>query len=92
MAFELDIAEGFLNYKKDEKVNFSSFNILSYFLFLMYKVGSYCGFFKEWKEMKMKDDCKEEMLRQLDVKLLIQRISFLERINLYILCKNKVEL
>ena len=77
MAFELDIAQKFFKYKEDEEINFSYFNIFSYFMYLVYRVGDFCGICKGWKEMKKKVECKEEMLKQLDVKLILQRLNFL---------------
>ena len=85
MSFELDIAQRFFQYKKDENNDFSSFNIFSYFGYLVFKAGSFCGLCKNWSETKKKVTCKEEMLKQLDVQLFLQRFSFLERATEYLL-------
>ena len=61
MSFELDIAEKFFKYEDGEDINFKCFNIFTYFLYLIYKVGSYVGLCKSWREMKRRVDCKEEM-------------------------------
>ena len=46
---------------------------------MIYRVGSYVGLCKSWREMKRRVYCKDEMLKQLDVKLILQRLNFLER-------------
>ena len=79
MSFELDIAQEFFRDKNDEKMDFSAFNIFSYFMYLFYQVGSFFGFCKSWKKVKEEVICKDEMVKQLDVKLLLQRFNFLER-------------
>ena len=79
MSFELDVAQKFFRFGEDERADFSSFNIFSYFAYLLYKAGDFCGWCGEWKDMRRKVECKEEMLKQLDVKLFLQRFSFLER-------------
>ena len=48
MSFELDIAQRFFKYREDEKNNFTGFNILSYFGYLVFKAGSFCGLCKGW--------------------------------------------
>ena len=58
MAFELDVAQRYFKYSDGEKTDFSSFNIFSYFLYLFYKVGSFCNLCKDWKAMKKQVDCK----------------------------------
>jgi hypothetical protein len=88
MAFELDLAQRFFKYRDEELSDFSDFNIFTYFSYLTYKVGSYCGLCKGWREMRKRAECKEEMLKQLDVKLLLQRINFLERATEHILDAN----
>lgn len=51
--------------------------MLTYLGYIIFKVGSYCGLCQGWESMRKKVECKEEMLKQLDVKLILQRISFL---------------
>ena len=79
MAFELDLSQRFFKDKNGENNNFSNFNIFAYFVYLLYKAGSFCGLCKGWKETKKKVSCKDEMLKQLDIHLFLQRFSFLER-------------
>jgi hypothetical protein len=67
MSFELDIAQHFFKYKDDEDSDFSKFNIFTYFGYLFYKAGSFCGLCKRWKEMEKKVKCKEEVSKQLDI-------------------------
>ena len=78
-SFELDIAQNFFQGRNDGKMDFSAFNIFSYFRYLFYQVGSFFGFCKSWRKVKEEITCKGEMVKQLDVKLLLQRFNFLER-------------
>ena len=92
MSFELDIAQKFIRDRNGESVDFSGFNVFSYLIYLVYKAGSLCGCCKEWRGMRKQVECKEEMLKQLDVKLLLQRFNFLERaVELLLLKKSQVE-
>ena len=79
MAFELDLSQRLFKKKDGTRMDFSDFNVCTYFAYLAYRVGSLCGLCQDWGEMKEKVACKEEMVKQLDVKLLLQRLSFLER-------------
>ena len=91
MSFELDIAQKFFRDRDNQPIDFSGFNVFSYFFYLVYKAGSLCGFCKEWKSMRKKVECKEEMLKQLDVKLLLQRFNYLERaVEILLLKKGEV--
>ena len=76
MAFELDIAQKFFKYR-DEEVDFGNFNIFTFVLFWIYKVLTWVGCCKDWKEMKRRQDCKEEIVEQLDVYLLLERFKCL---------------
>ena len=88
MAFELDLAGHFFKYKEDEDNSFEGFNIFHYLMYLLYKDDSFCGLCKGWKEMRLKVGCKEEMLKQLDVKLLLQRFNYLEKVADYVVSSN----
>ena len=42
MAFELDIASKFFKYRNEE-VDFSNFNVFTFILFWIYKIGTWVG-------------------------------------------------
>ena len=54
MSFELDIAQRYFKYSHEDKMDASCFNIFSYFSYLFYKAGAFCGLCKRWKSMKKK--------------------------------------
>ena len=58
MAFELDISAKFFKRGEDDNEDLSSFNIFSYFKYLLFKFGSFFGYCKNWKEMNNKIKCK----------------------------------
>ena len=77
MSFELDIAHKFFKFKDDDPNEFKNFNLVSYFGYLFYKAGSYCGFCKGWASMKKKEISKEEVAKQLDIELMLKRFNYL---------------
>lgn len=79
VSFELDVAQRLFVDQNKEHYNFKKFNIFTYVLFLIYKLGKTCGGFKDWHEMKVRLKCQEEVNKQLDICLFLQRFSFLER-------------
>ena len=48
MSFELDISKRLMKYK-DENIDFSDFNLISFILYQIYRAGKYFGFFKNWQ-------------------------------------------
>ena len=42
-------------------------------------VGSFFGLCKSWKNVKTQEVYKDEMIKQIDVQLLLHRFNFLER-------------
>ena len=72
-------------------MDFSSFNVCSYFGYLFFKAGSFFGYCRGWKGMKTQLTCKEEMIKQLDVKLFLRRFNFFERAVEAILASNGME-
>ena len=78
-SFELDIGQRLFKFRDDEEFDFTSFNLFTYFLYLLYKAASFFKCCRSWKAMAKLEECKREMLHQLDAKFLIQRLNFLER-------------
>ena len=75
MSYELDISKKLFRYNKDEKVDFSSFNILNYILYLFYSVGVSCGFFSKWSQMKKAETCRKEVNKQIDILNIVRRFN-----------------
>ena len=79
MSFELDVAQRFLRDGDGRRVDFSGFSVFSYFAYLLFRAGSLCGLCRGWVEMRRKVACRQEMVKQLDVRLFLQRFNYLER-------------
>jgi hypothetical protein len=77
MSFELDLSQRLFKYKDNDPSNFDSFSLVTYCRFVVYSLLSFFGLCKGWSEMMKYDECKEEMVKQLDIELLIHKLSFL---------------
>lgn len=79
MAYELELAERLCRYTENKLNDFANFSLLTYCLFVIYSMGDMCGLGKGWKAMKQIEECCTEAAKQLDVQLLLEKLSFLER-------------
>lgn len=52
MAYELELSERICRYTEDKLNDFANFNLLSYFLFVIYSIGGICGLGKSFKTMR----------------------------------------
>lgn len=83
-AFELSIGERLYRYSKAEPLNASSFNFLTHLCCKVYSILDKLGFHPNWKSIRRYEECMEEVTQQLDVKLLMQRLVFMERAMLFL--------
>jgi len=60
-------------------------NLLNFVRYYIYKFCEKIGCVFDWPEMNYANECKEEILRQLDIKLLLKRIIFIEHCLTYII-------
>ena len=67
------------------------YDFLKFLFHGFYKFIKLLGCSPNWKTYKIFDDCKEEMVRQLDVVYLIKRIMLLERAILTLLDEHQVK-
>jgi hypothetical protein len=76
--YEIEIASKIYKYKKGANIQANKFNLISYFGYSFYCVLDFFNIAPQWKIMKQFDDVREEIGKQLDLRLLIRKISFLE--------------
>ena len=79
--YELFVGEAF-SFKGQNKVKESDFHFLMYLKYVIFdwiKTLSCCEL--DWEDCKKIDQAREEAVEQVDVQLLLKRISHLEHIN-----------
>ena len=79
--YELFVGEAF-NFKNQDKVKESDFHFLRYLKYVVYdwiKALSCCE--PDWEDCKKIDAAREEAVEQVDVQLMLKRISHLEKVN-----------
>jgi hypothetical protein len=58
ICFEISLASSLYSHN-GKKINYSRFNLLHYFGYLVYQFGKICGIGQRWKIMKLYTNCKE---------------------------------
>ena len=79
--YELFVGEAF-NFKNQDKVKESDFHFLMYLKYVVYdwvKTLTCCE--PDWEDCKKIDASREEAVEQVDVQLLLKRVSYLEQLN-----------
>lgn len=77
-SYEIEIASNIYDYSKARTIKSSRFNFLSYVAYSFYCVLDFLGIAPDWTIMRHFDDVREEIGKQLDLRLLLRKINFLE--------------
>lgn len=72
------MASKIYNHGNKYKIKQKLVNLLSFFAITLYSILQYFGKTPSWKLMRQFSDAKTEMGKQLDIKLIIKKLSFLE--------------
>jgi hypothetical protein len=70
------------HYKEDEPLKAGGYNIFFHAILSILEILKKSGFFKSelpWKRMEVYSQCREEVVEQLDVSLLMNKVTFLEK-------------
>ena len=79
--YELFVSEAF-SFKNQDKVKEEHFHFLKYLKYVVYDwVKTLCCCELDWQDCKKIDAAREEANEQIDVQLLLRRVSHLEQVN-----------
>lgn len=78
-SFEIEMGDRLFFYDSEKPLKSSSFNFLTYGLYCFYMFLKLLGVDLGWARMDMFYECREEVVEQLDVTLLLNKIVFLEK-------------
>jgi hypothetical protein len=76
-CYEVEIASKIYKYKKNKAIQSEKFNLLSCAAYCLYCTLDFFGCTPSWSTMRQFDDVREEIGKQLDLKLMLRKISFL---------------
>ena len=78
-SFEIEMGDRLFFYNSEKPLKSSSFNFFTYGLYCFYLFLKLIGIDAGWEKMDMYYECREEVVEQLDVTLLMNKIVFLEK-------------
>ena len=78
-AYELSIASRLYSSPSGGSLDIKSYNMLTHIVCKVYGWLTKFNIHPNWPQIKLYDDCMEEAVKQLDVRLLMQRLTFMER-------------
>lgn len=77
-CYEIEIASKIYKYKPNKAIQSEKFNVLSCAAYCVYCILDFLGTPPNWKTMQQFDTVREEIGKQLDLKLMVKKIAFLE--------------
>lgn len=77
-SYEIEIASNIYEYSKARPIKSNRFNFFSYVAYSFYCVLDFFGIAPNWNILRHFDEVREEIGKQLDLRLLLRKISFLE--------------
>jgi hypothetical protein len=78
-SFEIEMGDRLFYYNSDRPLKSGTFNFLYYILYCGYELLRKVNIEVAWDRMKMYYECREEVKEQLDLSLLMNKITFLEK-------------
>lgn len=76
-CYEIEIASKIYKYKRNNSIQSDRFQILSCAAYCVYCILDFFGIAPNWKLMRHFDRVRNEIGKQLDLKLMLRKISFL---------------
>jgi hypothetical protein len=76
VAYEVDLAAKIYRFREGEEIKAKSLHFLSFLGYAFYSLVEYVRQ-PDWPRMKHYDAAREEISKQLDIKLIVKQISFL---------------
>ena len=80
-AFEIDMAKVVLHDNDGSVIDADSFHFLSYAGYMIFLGFTKIGIELPWPRMKAYHDALEEIRKQMDIRLVMKKIQFCERVN-----------
>jgi hypothetical protein len=77
LCFEISLGSRLFKYSKQEPIDSNSFNFLVYICYIGFKACRALGCCLNFQMMKIYDDCHEEVEKQIDIAVILQRLSTL---------------
>lgn len=90
-CFELTLAKSIYKNEKDEKDLADKFNIIIFGGYLIYMVFDKFGIDLSWKKMRKYHQSMVEIRKQLDIRLILNKVQFTERVVNVILDKHQIK-
>ena len=91
-SYELDIAKSLYHYDKDETIDSDGFHFFTFLGYIVYLGFNKIGVSLNWQRMQIYHRSLEEVRQQLDVRLIMKKILYQERLSSAILEKPKSKL
>lgn len=92
LSFELSIAKSIYKNQKDDKDQAENFNIFVFLGYLLYTTLAKINCVLPWERMKKYDQSLEEIRKQMDIRLILHKIQFTERVANALLEKHQVKI
>lgn len=90
-CFELTIAKSLYKNEKDEKDQADSFNLLHFGGYLIFMVFDKFSVVLPWKKMQKYHQSMEEIRKQMDIRLILHKVEFAERVANAVLEKHQIK-